>query len=248
MRRARPMAGCGMSPSPAISFDVSTMTTRLPRSSASTRAASRSIVVLPMPGRPMIRIDFPVSTMSSMISIVPNTARPIAAGQPDDLAVPVADGARCGAASARCRRGCRRRTTPMWSTTYAMSALGDLALEQHHLAVREARLRAAAEVEDDLDQRAPVRQRVDGVDDLRRQRPQQELEVVDRFALRSGGHWCLLLASEAPVGGRGVPVVGRSTDGRHECRFGDPDQRFLHQQRDRGDRLEARLLEAAVDG
>jgi hypothetical protein len=29
------------------------------------------------PGRPMIRIDFPVSTKSLMISIVPNTARPI---------------------------------------------------------------------------------------------------------------------------------------------------------------------------
>ena len=38
MRRARPMPGCGMSPSPAISFEVSTMTTRLPSSSASTRA------------------------------------------------------------------------------------------------------------------------------------------------------------------------------------------------------------------
>ena len=66
-----------MSPSPAISFEVSTTTTRLPMSSARTRAASRSIVVLPMPGRPMIRIDFPVSTKSLMISMVPKTARPI---------------------------------------------------------------------------------------------------------------------------------------------------------------------------
>ncbi len=71
IRRALPMAGCGMSPSPAISLQVSTTTTRLPMSSASTRAASRSIVVLPMPGRPMIRIDFPVSTKSLMISMVP---------------------------------------------------------------------------------------------------------------------------------------------------------------------------------
>ncbi len=77
IRRALPMAGWGMSPSPAISFDVSTTTTRLPRSSARTRAASRSIVVLPMPGRPMMRIDFPVPTKSLMISIVPYTARPI---------------------------------------------------------------------------------------------------------------------------------------------------------------------------
>ena len=48
-----------MSPSPAISFEVSTTTTRLPSSSASTRAASRSIVVLPTPGRPSSRIDSP---------------------------------------------------------------------------------------------------------------------------------------------------------------------------------------------
>ena len=71
IRRAFPIAGCGMSPSPAISLLVSTTTTRLPCSSASTRAASRSIVVLPIPGRPMIRIDFPLSTKSVMISIVP---------------------------------------------------------------------------------------------------------------------------------------------------------------------------------
>ena len=45
MRRARPMAGCGMSPSPAISFDVSTMMTRLSsrrRARARPRAASSS--------------------------------------------------------------------------------------------------------------------------------------------------------------------------------------------------------------
>jgi hypothetical protein len=40
MRRAPPMAGCGTSPSPPISFEVSTMTTRRPRSSDSTRAIS----------------------------------------------------------------------------------------------------------------------------------------------------------------------------------------------------------------
>ena len=38
---------------------VSTMTTRLPRSSASTRATSRSIVVLPTPGRPSSRMLCP---------------------------------------------------------------------------------------------------------------------------------------------------------------------------------------------
>ena len=44
--------------------------------------------------------------------------------------------------------------------------LGDLALEEHLLAVGEARLRPPTEVEDDLDQRRPFGQGVDGVDDL----------------------------------------------------------------------------------
>ena len=66
---------CGTSPSPAISFDVSTMTTRL-RSSLKTRAHSRSIVVLPTPGRPSKQIDLPLRITSRMMSIVPYTARP----------------------------------------------------------------------------------------------------------------------------------------------------------------------------
>ena len=66
-----------MSPSPPISFDVSTMTTRLFASSASTRATSRSIVVLPTPGRPSRRMLFPLITRSSMMRIVPYTARPM---------------------------------------------------------------------------------------------------------------------------------------------------------------------------
>ena len=76
IRRALPTAGCGMSPSPPISFEVSTIITRFLRSSASTRAASRNSVVLPTPGRPIIRMLLPDSTMSRMIVIVPNTARP----------------------------------------------------------------------------------------------------------------------------------------------------------------------------
>ena len=76
MRRALPIAGCGMSPSPAISLEVSTTTTRLLNSEARTRAASRSMVVLPTPGRPMIRIERPASMWSRRISIVPKTERP----------------------------------------------------------------------------------------------------------------------------------------------------------------------------
>ncbi len=59
--------------------------------------------------------------------------------------------------------------------------LGDLAIEEHHLAVREPRLRSPAEVEHDLDHVFLVRERVDGGDDLRRQRRQQGVEVVDRL-------------------------------------------------------------------
>ena len=91
MRRARPIAGCGMSPSPPISFEVSTMMTRLRRSSASTRAASRSSVVLPTPGRPSIRMLLPDSTMSRMMATVPKTARPTRQVRPTIAPLAVAD-------------------------------------------------------------------------------------------------------------------------------------------------------------
>ena len=64
-----------------------------------------------------------------------------------------------------------------------MSALVDLAVEQADLRVREARLGPAAEVHDDLDQRGPIGQRMHRVDDLRRQRGQQGIEIVHRFEL-----------------------------------------------------------------
>ena len=82
--------GCGTSPSPAISFEVSTITTRL-RSSLSTRAHSRSIVVLPTPGRPSKQIDFPLR-----IDVEDDVDRAVdraadAARQADDLPRAVAD-------------------------------------------------------------------------------------------------------------------------------------------------------------
>ena len=64
-------------------------------------------------------------------------------------------------------------------------AVVDLAVEQRHLRVREARLRPAAEVHDDLDERRPIGQRVDGGDDLGREGREQGVEVVDRFRWRS---------------------------------------------------------------
>ena len=92
IRRARPMPGCGMSPSPAISLDVSTTTTRLSSSSASTRAASRSIVVLPMPGRPMISTLLPGldQVLDDLDRAEHGAADP--RSQADDLAAPIADG------------------------------------------------------------------------------------------------------------------------------------------------------------
>ena len=117
MRRARPMAACGMSPSPAISFEVSTITTRLPSSSASTRAASRSSVVLPTPGGPSNRRLLSGSwTRSCTMSTVPKTARPTRQVSP--MMPPV----RFRKAEMRCRvRGMPARLSwlndPMRSTT-----------------------------------------------------------------------------------------------------------------------------------
>ena len=127
---------------------------------------------------------------------------PDPAGQPDDLAVPVADRADPVERPLDARPGCRRRSVPMWSTTWAMSASSISRSRSVDLAVREARLRPAAEVEDDLDQRLLVGQRVDGVDDLRRQGGQERVEVVDRFA--------------APVSGQPMPPCGVS--GRRPAR------------------------------
>ena len=224
IRRALPIAGCGMSPSPAISFDVSTTTTRLPRSSASTRAASRSIVVLPMPGPAhdqdrLPGLDEVVDDLDRAVDGAPDPAR-----QPDDLAAPVAD-----------RADPVERPLDAGPVVVAERAdvvddvgdvgLGDLAIEERR--PRESGKRASG--------RRPrsrttsisasrLGQRVDGVDDLGRQGREQGVEVVDRFA----------------AAGQRIPrddLLERSADaGRHEGRLGDPDERFLHQQRDGGDR------------
>ena len=56
IRRARPTLGCSCSPLPQISLLVSTTTT-LRSMSDSSRATSRTMVVLPLPGDPRIRIE-----------------------------------------------------------------------------------------------------------------------------------------------------------------------------------------------
>mmetsp|Transcript_11134 Transcript_11134/g.20951 ORF Transcript_11134/g.20951 Transcript_11134/m.20951 type:complete len:326 (-) Transcript_11134:111-1088(-) len=75
---AFPMAGWGMSPSPPISFEVSTITTLLCISSAKTRAISLTTVVFPTPGLPSKSIEqgFSASRRSLIISTCPVTARP----------------------------------------------------------------------------------------------------------------------------------------------------------------------------
>ena len=57
----------------------------------------------------------------------------------------------------------------------------DLAVEQTHLRIREAGLRPAPEVHDDLDQGVAIRQLVDRRHDLGRQGREQGVEIVDRF-------------------------------------------------------------------
>jgi hypothetical protein len=59
--------------------------------------------------------------------------------------------------------------------------LDHLAVEQAHLRIGEAALGLAAKVHDDLDQSRSIRQAVDRLDDLRRERAQQGVEIVDRF-------------------------------------------------------------------
>ena len=113
--------------------------------------------------------------------------------------------------------------------------LRDLALEEGHLARRVAGLGLAAQVEDDLDQRLPVGQGVDRLHDLRRQRREEDVEIVGR---------CLLPLVRIPPW---LTSLCPSADaGRHEARFGDADEGFLHQERDDGDRVEALLLEPPV--
>ena len=108
------------------------MTTRLSSSSASTRAASRSIVVLPMPGRPMIRIALArLDQVADDLDRAEDGAAD-AAGQADDLAAAVADG-----------RDAVQRALDAGAVVVAERAdviddvldvlLGDLALEQHLL-------------------------------------------------------------------------------------------------------------------
>jgi len=60
--------------------------------------------------------------------------------------------------------------------------LADLAIEERHLAVDEARLGSPAEVHDDLDQLRRIGQVADRREDVGRKSVEEQTQVVDRFA------------------------------------------------------------------
>jgi hypothetical protein len=102
--------------------------------------------------------------------------------QPDDLAVPVAD-----------RADPMERPLDPGAVVVSERAdvidderdvrLGHLAVEKTDLGIGEAPLRLATEVHHDLDQLLAIRQSMHRFDDLRRQRRQQHIEVIDGLAL-----------------------------------------------------------------
>ncbi len=152
------------------------------------------------------------------------------AGEADDLAAPVPDGAdpverALDAGPVVVAEG------PDLVHDLADVRLGDLAVEERHLAVGEARLGPPAEVHHHLDQVGALWQGMERGDDLRRERREERLQVVDRFATCDGR-----------------PRWDPSADGRHQGRLGDADERLLDQERDGGDRGELLLLEAVAPG
>ena len=76
IRRAEAIPGCGTSPSPAISLEVSITTTLLWAASASILEMSLMAVVFPTPGRPSNSIDLPDSTTSAAMFALPAIALP----------------------------------------------------------------------------------------------------------------------------------------------------------------------------
>ncbi len=184
IRRARPMPGCGMSPSPAISLEVSTTTTRLSTTSARTRAASRSMVVLPMPGRPMMSTDLPgLHQVLDDLDGAEHRATD-AARQADDLAARGCGWPRCDGASARCPRGCRPRTTPMLVTTTCCRSSSAISRSSRTLsppAPKRASGRRPRSITTSMTSEH-VGQRPDRVADLGWQRLQQGRHVVGGLA------------------------------------------------------------------
>ena len=254
MRRARPMPGCGMSPSPAISFEVSTTTTRLSRSSASTRATSRSMVVLPTPGRPRSRIDFPVSTMSRMMSMVPKTARPMRQVRPTILPLRLRMAVmRWSVRSMPARLSSPK--VPMWSTTYCRSA--STTSRSRSTASPPPPKRASGRRPRSMT--TSIRSRSGGrpsraatISGGRAASRACRSSVIARGSGRGAGSGPVTCAPSSVIDGwsRGSVIgssIGSSSDGRHQGRLRDSHQGLLHQQRHGGDAIEARGLQPRVD-
>ena len=108
------------------------------------------------------------------------------AGQPDDLAVAVADRADAVERALDARAVVVAERADVVHDVGDV-AIADLAIEQRDLGRRVAGLRPAAQVQHDLDQGLAVRQRMDRLHDLRRQRRQEHVEVVHRLALALAG-------------------------------------------------------------
>src|SRR6267142_2019405 len=158
MRLLVPMPGCGMSPSPAISFDVSTTMTRLVSSVESTRALSRSSVVFPTPGRPRRRTLFPDSTTSRRMSTVPDGGYAVQ-GALDARAVVLGEGAD--------------------AMNYIVEVFaGDRRFAEINGAARKASFGLAPEVHDHFDQVLQIRLTIQRLADGRRHNAQKYIKIV----------------------------------------------------------------------
>ena len=190
MRRARPMPACGMSPSPAISFDVSTTTTRRSSSLAKTRAISRSIVVLPTPGGPSSSRLHREATMSATTCVVPCSARPGRMVSPTMLPERLRSAEkRCSVRAIPARLSAVKAPNGRHDLMQIVSR--DLAVHKRHRPAIEPRFRTAAHVEHEFDERLPFRQGLQRVPHRGRQRGHEPVKLLAvrgrRMRYRPGG-------------------------------------------------------------
>ena len=124
------------------------------------------------------------------------------AGQSDDLAVAVADRADA------MERPLDARPVVVSERADVVDhegdvGFGDLTLEQADLRIRESALGLAAEIHHDFDEGLAIGQGMHRCDDLRWQRREHRVEIVDRFALALLAHAVLHLeAYRTPAGTR----------------------------------------------
>ena len=212
------------------------MTTRLSSSSASTRAASRSIVVLPMPGRPMMRMDWPDSTRSLDDLDGAEDGPPDAAGEAHDLAVAVADGA-----------DAVQRALDAGAVVLAEGAhVVDDVLDVARLDLRSSRTSSP-----------PPPKRASGLRPRSmttsmmvlhlRQRPRMRVADLRWQGIEQGVRSSLDGWGQRSRTWGSPSVSGRSSEGWHQAGSSTRTSGLLEEQGDRGDGLHALLFEAVVD-